>query len=456
MSAPAATVPVTELRAMLTLSTPLVVGWLALMIMRVVNLAMVGRVSPEAMAVVAESQTFFFSVDILAQGTLMCLDPLISQAWGAGEPRRCGLWLLRGLVAAVILSVPVMALFWWGTVPLLTLLGQPPEVVPGCGAYLRIMVVAALPRLCFFAIRNYLNAQGRVTLPLLGVLLANVVNLPVAWVLVFGRLGFSPMGAEGVGWAIALSELTMGLFLAIATFAGPTWRHHQRPERLSDALDPHEIGRLFKMGLPLGIQHALEGWGFVFSTFMAGWLGAVSVAGHVVALNLASVAYMVPLGLSTAAAVRVGHGVGRGDRAAVVRSVGVAVGVAGVAVACMAALFATFPAALAGFYTQEAAVLALATSLIPIAAAFQAFDAGQAIGFGVLRGLGDLRFPALANLVAFWLLAIPTGWFLAFQMDLGTRGIWGGLALGLGAASTMVWLRIRWRLGRPLVRMEPG
>jgi MATE family multidrug resistance protein len=442
-----------EIRATARLAAPLVVGQLALMTLNVVDLAMAGRLGAEPMAALAVATTFFYSIIVVAQGLVMGLDPFVSQAFGAGEHRRCGLWLLRGLVVAVVATVPVVLMLALAGGPLLRLLHQPAELIPTAEIYLRALCPGILFRLLYVVCRQVLQAQGRVALPVTVALLANAVNAVADYALIHGVWGVPAMGVVGVGLATSVCDAFMGLSLLGAVLAGPFLRGHGR-WRLAEVLEIEALRRFFRVSLPLAFQTGLEGWGFVFTGLMAGWLGATVVAGHQVAMNLAAVVYMVPLGLSSAVVVRVGHAVGRGDRPALGRAVAVGLGVgAGIAL-LTATLFTTLPGPLAGVYTRDAAVLALAVSLLPLAAAFQLFDALQVVGLGVLRGLGDTRFPALASLLGFWALGLPIGGWLALPGGLGARGIWIGLVIGLTIMCTVVLLRIRWKLARPLERVE--
>jgi len=442
-----------ELRATARLAAPLVVGQVALMTLNVVDLAMAGRLGAEPMAALAVATTLFYAVIVVAQGLVMGLDPFVSQAYGAGEHRRCGLWLLRGLVVGAVATVPVVLVLAFAGGPLLRLLHQPPELIPTAELYLRALCPGILFRLLYVACRQVLQAQGRVALPVTVALLANGVNAAADYALIHGAWGVPAMGVVGVGLATSVCDAFMGLALLGAVLAGPFLRGHGRWS-LGEVLDLTALRSFFRVSLPLAFQTGLEGWGFVFTGLMAGWLGATVVAGHQVAMNLAAVVYMVPLGLSSALVVRVGQAVGRGDRPGLGRAVGVGLGVGASIAVLTATVFTLLPGPLAGIYTRDAAVLALAVSLLPLAAAFQLFDALQVVGLGVLRGRGDTRFPALASLLGFWVLGLPLGGWLALPGGMGARGIWIGLVVGLTIMCTVVLLRIRWKLARPMERVE--
>jgi MATE family multidrug resistance protein len=213
------------------------------------------------------------------------------------------------------------------------------------------------------------------------------------------------------------------------------------------------VGRLARLGLPIGVQQSLEFGAFGMVGLIMGGLGTVAMAGHQATLNLASLTFMVPLGVSSAAAVRVGNAVGAGDAPRARRAAGAApaVGVGFMAASALALL--ALPRALAGLYTGDAAVLALAASLIPIAGVFQVFDGLQVVSLGILRGAGDTRAPAVANVVGFWVLGLPAGAWLAFRGGAGPRGLWWGLVLGLAATGLVNAARVRVKLRGAVARV---
>ena len=439
-----------ELAAMTRLAMPIVLAQVGLMSMGVVDTVMVGRVSAAALAAVALGNLYFYTVSTAAAGTLLVLDPIISQAAGARDAQRISLGVQRGLVLAVLLAAPIAVLLW----PVrfvLALFRQPPVLIDLAESYVRISIVGLLPFLGFVVLRQTLQAMHRVRALVLVVVTGNLVNAGLNWVLVYGHLGARPMGVSGSAWATSVSRWAMTLLL----FAGG-WRVLRGavlPWR-REALEGAPLARMFRLGWTIGLQQVLEFGVFAAIGLLMGVLGTPEMAAHEIALTLASLTFMVPLGFGAAAAVRVGRAVGEGDRAAARERARTAL-VCGVGfMACTAAVMLVFPGVIAAAYTNQPLVASIAASLIPIAGMFQLFDGIQAVSAGVLRGLGDTRAPFVVNLAGFWLCGFPVSVVLAFHTPLRALGLWWGLAAGLAVVAALLVLRVRSRLRGALVQVE--
>lgn len=431
------------------LALPAVVVQVGMMAMGVVDTLMVGHVSPGALAAVALGNLYFFAQATFGMGTLMALDPIVAQAVGAHDTPAISRGIKRGLLIAALLTVPG-SLFLLPVRPLLELLGQPADVVPGAAAYTLVSIPGVFPTLAFIVLRQALQAMGRMAPIVWVIVLANLVNVFLNWCLIFGHLGAPPLGVTGAALATVVSRWFMAGALLVAG-----WRDLREPlrERHPEVWDRAPILRMVRLGAPIGAQYFLEYGIFGLVGLLMGLLGTRELAGHQVALNLASLTFMVPLGVSTAGAVLVGQAVGRGDAGAA-RRAAVLSYVLGVGFMLLSALvFLLVPATLAGFYTRDAAVIAVAATLIPLAGLFQVFDGMQVVGSGVLRGLGDTRAPMLVNLLGFWLLGLPVSIGLGFRTGLGPRGLWWGLVVGLGAVAAILVLRVRRRFSRELRRV---
>jgi MATE family multidrug resistance protein len=283
------------------------------------------------------------------------------------------------------------------------------------------------------------------------IVLANLLNILLNWVLIFGHLGFPPMGAVGSAWATATSRLTMSLLLAL--LAWPLLREQFHPVR-REVFEPAPLRRLFLLGAPIGIQHQLEYGVFGVVGLLMGAMGTNQMAGHQVALNLASVTFMVPLGVSAAAAVLVGQAVGRRDADAAHRAASASLVVAIGFMAATALVFLLLPLPLARIYSHSPEVIAVAATLIPLAGVFQVFDGIQVTSIGILRGLGDTRAPMITAVLGFWILGLPVSLWLGFGLGLGPAGLWWGLVIGLIAVAGFLYIRARRRLREPLRRVR--
>ena len=431
-----------ELRAMVRLALPIVVVQLGQMLMGVVDTVMVGRVSADAIAAVALGNLYFFGAAIFGMGALMALDPVVAQAVGAGDAVAVARGVQRGLILSLALSLVATALLLPAR-PVLALLHQPPHVADVAATYARIEIAGIVPFYVFAALRQSLQAFKRIA-PIVGAMVVgNVVNAGLNYLWIYGKLGFPAAGAVGSAWATSVSRWVMLVLLVWVA-----WRE-LRPQLLPprrDALAWQPLRRMIALGAPIGIQYELEYGVFAVVGIMMGWMGTAQLAGHQVALNLASLAFMVPLGVSAAASVLVGHAVGRGDIAEARRAAaaGLVCGVGFMAASALVML--TFPRFLAGIYTTDVGVAALAASLIPIAGVFQVFDGLQVVSVGILRGVGDTRAPMVVNLLGFWLVGLPVSAALGFAAGAGPRGLWWGLTVGLALVGVVLIWRVRRRL----------
>ncbi len=450
MSRPLVTPHRDDLAAMLRLAAPVVVVQLGMMLMGVVDTVVVGHLSSADLAAVALGHLFVMAASGFGLGTLLALDPLVAQAVGAGDEEAQRRAVQRGLLLALLFTVP-SSLLLVPAEPVLTWLGQPAEVIPVAAGYARRIIPAMFPFFAFVVLRQTLQAMERVRPIVEVIVLANVANLGLDLVLVYGRLGFPALGALGSAWATSACRWLMALALLVLA------RRHlapvlAQPDRA--VLQAAPLWRTVKLGLPIGLQLQLEFAAFGVIALLMGSLGTIEVAAHQVALNLAALTYMVPLGVSAASAVRVGHAVGRGDPDGARRAAASGLLCGAGFMACCAVVFLSFPSVLAGLYTSVGEVAALTAALIPIAGFFQVFDGLQAVSAGVLRGLGDTRAPMVVNLVGFWLVGMPVSVTLCFGLGLGPEGLWWGLVAGLGAVAIILLLRVTARLRGEMVRVS--
>ncbi|MFN2398606.1 MAG: MATE family efflux transporter [Gemmatimonadaceae bacterium] len=439
-----------ELRATLALALPIVVVQVGMMAMGVVDTIMVGHVNATSLAAVAVGNLYFFSLAVFGIGTLMALDPIVAQAVGAGADIAVSRAMQRGLLLAVALSAAVSALLWPGE-PLLAYLRQPEDVIPVAAEYARVSIVGVFPLLAFVVLRQSLQAMGRMTPILITVITANILNALLNWVLIYGNLGSPALGAVGSAWSTAISRWLLVIMLMTMGWH-EIGKHVKTPRR--EVFSSGPLWRMLVLGVPIGFQHQLEYGVFAVVAVLMGQLGTTQVAAHQVAINLASLTFMVPLGISAAAAVRAGHAVGRGDPEQAARSAWASLAFGGAFMLLSAFAFIIAPGVLARIYTSDGAVLALAISLIPIAGVFQVFDGLQAVAAGVLRGMGDTRVPLYANLIGFWLVGMPVSLLLGFTAGTGPTGLWWGLVVGLAVVALFLVVRVRSRLAAPLTRVR--
>ena len=441
---------VSEWRAMTAIAAPVVVVQVGLMLMGVVDTLMVGRVHANALAAVALGNLYFFNCIVIPMGALMVLDPLVSQAVGAGDAVAVTRAIQRGLLLALVLGL-LATLMMLPVESVLRLFRQPAEVIPAARTYVHIGSWSMVPFLAFVVLRQSLQALHRLAPIVITIVVANVVNAILNWVLIFGRLGLPRLEVAGAAIATVIGRWFMfGALLVIG------WRelrpHLVHVDRAALAWPP--LRRMLGLGLPIGFQQFLEYSAFAAVGLMMGTFGAVQVASHQIALNLAALTFMVPLGVSAAAAVRVGNAVGAADAPRSRLAARIAYVVGGGFMTGTAALFLLFPRPLAAMYTSDTAVIAIAASLIPIAGLFQVFDGMQAVGAGVLRGLGDTRVPLVAMLPGYWLIGVPVSVVLGYRTALGPQGLWWGFVAGLASVAVFLLLRLRTLFRRGVERVH--
>ena len=436
-----------ELRAMFALAAPLVLSELGWMAMGIVDTMFVGRVSAEAIGAVSLGTSIFYAIAICASGLLLGLDTLVSQSHGAGDLDDCRHSLINGVWLALFLIPCVMGAVWL-FVPALAMLGINPGVLRDTAPYIRALNWSAPALLLFFGMRRYLQSIGVVRPILVTLITANLVNIAGNWIFVFGNLGAPRLGAEGAGWSTFVSRGYM-----LAALMVVIWRRDRRMVSVSWRPDFRRISRLLKLGLPAAGQIGLETAVFATVTVLIGKLSASVLAGHQIALTTVSTTFMMPLGISSAAAVRVGHAIGRRDPQGAARSgwTALALGAGAMSLAALALLI--FPRAIARLFSPDPAILAAAVPLLRVAALFQLFDGLQISATGALRGAGDTRTPLLCHFAGYWIIGLPLGALLGFRESLGAVGLWMGLSTGLiliGIVLFWFWRRTANRLARML------
>ncbi|MBX5497144.1 MAG: MATE family efflux transporter [Bryobacteraceae bacterium] len=427
---------------MLSLAGPVVLAELAWVGMAVVDTVMVGRVGAGAIGAVGLGSILFYSIGIFGMGLLLGLDTLVSQAFGAGRLEECNRSLLHGVYLSFLVAPVLMGLVWL-MIPCLPALDIHAHVLPEAVAYLKAVTWSTLPLLLYAAFRRYLQAMNQVRVVMFALISANLINALVNWMLIYGNLGAPKLGVVGAGWATCLSRVYMAGVLIVAAILHDR-RAHMGLFRISLRPDIRIFRRLMSLGLPASLQMTLEVGVFGAATALAARTNPVSLAAHQIVLNIATVTFMVPLGIASAAAVRVGQAVGRRDPAGS-RRAGWTSLLLGASFMAMAGLsFFLFPRHWLQIFTADRTVITMGMSILMIAALFQLFDGLQVVATGALRGFGDTRTPMLTNLFGHWAIGLPAGYALGFAGGWGIRGLWIGLSLGLivvGCVLLGVWAR---------------
>jgi len=425
-----------ELAALAKLAIPVVLSELGWMAQGVVDTIMVGRLGPAAIGAVAIGNAVFYTPSLFGIGLLLGLDTVVAQAYGRKDYDDCHRWLAQGIYLALGITPILMILVEIASFSYARF-GIAPEVAAPAAAYLRLLLWSILPLLIYGAGRRYLQGVGQVRVITLTYVGANLLNWAGNWALIYGHLGFPAMGVRGS----ALSTVVARVLMAVSML-GFAWRYERKR---GHPLFAHWAGpqmariqRLIRLGLPAAGQITLEVGAWNLATLAAGFLNPIALATHQIAINYASVTYMVPLGISAAAAVSVGHAMGAGDKARARRAGWLALGLGTAFMMLAGAVFFIAPKPLIELFTRDPQVLAVGPSLLWIAAAFQIFDGVQTVCTGALRGLGETRAPMIANFVGYWILGLPLGLILCFVLKWGIYGMWIGLTLALIVISSIL------------------
>lgn len=424
---------------MLRIATPLALAELGWMAMGLVDTVMVGRLPNSALAIGATSvgSALFYGFGIFGLGLMVGLDTMVSQAFGAGDRKEAHRTLASALVIAICGS-PILMLCIFAISPLLTLIGVAQDVRLLARGFVQVLVWSLPPLMLYSAFRRYLQGMHIVQPITFALITANLVNAFGNWLLIEGHWGFPSLGLQGSALATVLARIYMSLVLFVAIRRhDPAAFHHLRSDM------PH-IRRILQLSLPAAAQIGFEVGVFNTATALAGTLDPVSLAAHAIALNAASLTYMVPLGISSAAAVMVGKAMGAGSPKEARQAGYTAIWITVAFEICSAAAFWVLPRQIAAIYTRDQAVISFTVTLLAIAAVFQLFDGLQVVATGALRGLGETRTAMIYNLVGYWIIGLPVGYWLCFGLRWGAVGLWDGLCLALiliGGGLLMVWNR---------------
>jgi MATE family multidrug resistance protein len=425
---------------MLRLAAPLALtelGWIA---MGIVDTIMAGRLNATAVGAGSLGNMLFYPVAICGTGLLLGMDTLVSQAFGAGDARDCrrslinGVWLSLGVTPLLIAAI-------LGLIPAVHAAGTNPKVFAQFAPYLTTLAWSVAPLLCSFALSRYLQAVNLVHAVMFGMISSNAINALGDWVLMFGHLGAPRMGLEGSAWSTAMSRVYMLLVLAAAVI----WNERKSgmlPLRVPWLPDVERIRRLIGLGLPAAAQILFEGAVFGLVTVWAARLDEASLAAHSIAVQVIATTFMVPLGISSAAAVRVGQAMGRNDARGAQTAGWTAILLSTIFMGSAALAMSTAPRLIIRLFIADPAVVAAGATLIRIAAFFELFDGFQVVATGALRGLGQTRPPMLAHLLGYWAVGVPVAYILCFALHWGAAGIWAGLTTALiliGTALLTIW-----------------
>jgi multidrug resistance protein, MATE family len=376
---------------------------------------------------------------MFGMGVSMGITPLVSIAEGKGKSKRISSLFQHGLwinIATAVLLIVVILMLSQG----LHFLDQPEEVVQITIPYLLIITASMLPFMIFQTFKQFAEGLSQTKQAMYVTIFCNLVNVFLNWVLIYGKLGAPELGLNGAGIATLISRILMPILLGWYMIRARRYAHFNLQLGIRK-LRFFMINRILKIGLPTGFQYIFEVSAFSAAAVMMGWIGVNALAGHQIALNLASISYMMAAGLSTAGMIRVSNQIGKGDPKAMREAGMVVFGMVLVFMFTCAVIFIVFRYTLPTFYIDDLEVIQISATLLVIAGLFQLSDGVQVVGLGVLRGMEDVKFPTIITLIAYWVLGLPLGYYLAFEMEMGAVGIWYGLLIGLSITAVVLFFR---------------
>ena len=437
-----------ETRALLTLGAPLMAAQLANVAIQTTDVVMIGWLGPGPLAASALAVAMIHPVVMFGMGVMMAVAPMVAQAIGGLRRREARRAIRQGLWVGIALSALLIPLLLQ-TGALLSLMGQDPALAEGASAYIAAAAFSFAPQVFYAALRGFLSAHGESRVMLLATLSGVAVNALGNYALIFGNFGLPALGLFGAGISTTLTHSAILLVVALHALRRPRYRRYALLARFHRADWPRFFA-ILRLGTPIGLTIMAETGLFAGAAVLMGWLGAEALAAHAVALQLASIAFMVPLGLSFATTVRVGLAHGAQDAARLRSAAWAAMALTALFMLASAAMFWLAPGPLVTLFIDpaNAETFALAVSFLAIAAVFQLVDGAQVSAAAALRGVGDTARPMVIAIAGYWAIGLPGGWLLAFPLGLGGAGVWWGLALGLAASAALLSQRLARRLRR--------
>jgi len=423
----------------LQLSYPVIIGQLGFIMMGVVDSIMVGTLGSAPLAAAALGNSITLLIFIVGIGVSFAVTPLVAISVGANKYSDCGIFFRQSLLVNLTFGLILMAVTLICS-ELLIYLDQPAEVLAPAKSYTRILGLGALPVMLFQTYKQFIEGLSVMKPAMVITILANIINAFTNWTLIFGNLGFPALGLDGAGWATFTSRSFMAISLMLYVMNKKFFKQYDVTFHFKNINLP-VIKKILSLGLPSGIQYFFEVGAFAFAVIMIGWLGTEQLAAHQIAINLASISFMVVLGLSIAGGIRVGNAVGEKNVTRVRRAGFTSIFLALCIMAVSGLIFIIFRNYLPTLYIDDETVISIASSLLIIAALFQLSDGVQAIGIGILRGLTDVKIPTVITFVAYWVVGLPIGYFLAFELGWDVQGVWIGLLAGLTTSAILLTLR---------------
>jgi len=423
------------------LAYPVVIGQLGHMMLGVIDTLMVGRIGAVPLAASSLANGLVLLIMILGIGMSVALTPLVAIAKGSEKHDECGVILRQGLLVNIVFSF-ILVISIYFLVDLIKYLDQPPEVVQYAESYLRIINISIIPFMLFQTYKQFSEGLSFTKPPMTILIFSVFINAFLNWILIFGNLGFPRLELDGAGYATLMTRIFMAFAIFIYIRNAKTFQEFD-PSLKYKGVNWAVIKKIVNLGLPGGLQMFFEVGGFSFAAIMVGWIGVNELAAHQIALNLASITFMVGLGISIAATIRIGNYLGKRDLVGIKKAGYTALFIIATIMGSFGLMFFILRDFLPTLYIQNVEVIKIAASLIVIASFFQVVDGLQVVGIGILRGLTDLKAPMFISFVAYWIIGLPVAYLLGFVLEFGVEGVWVSFVVGLSLAALFFYLRFQ-------------
>lgn len=423
--------------SILKLSWPIVIGQLGIVLMGVADTIMIGKIDATNLAAAGLANAIYYLITILGLGTLMAVSPLIAKAKAENNIEECINYFKAAILVALCLSVFIFGV----NLVLSNNLGwfkQDENVKPLAKEFLTLLNYSTLPLLLFLAVKQFSDGLSITTPAAVITVIALAINIFINYLLIYGNWGMPALGLVGAGYATIFARVFMFFTLMVYVLM-----HKQYKPYLinTKAAVKKQFVAILEVGLPSGFQYFFEVGAFAAAAIIIGWIGKNEQASHTLAINLASLTYMIATGISAGTGIAVGDAYGRKNRTDMLFAGKAGIWLGGIFMGICALLFTVFNQFIVELTVNDVQVQVITASLLYIAAMFQLSDGVQAVSLGALRGLADTKIPTIITIIAYWVIGIPIGYYMAFYMDLGLYGIWYGLSIGLTFSAVLLTIR---------------
>lgn len=431
-------------RKNLTLAVPVIFSQIGQVVVNLVDNMMVGHVGTTELAAASFAINVFLVGMLFGMGITLGLTPLVGQSFNRKTPGEVGVWLKNGVfvhfISSIFICIPMSLVVFF-----MDRMGQRDEVVKAAIPYYLIQVTSLIPMMLFFSIKQFFEGVGNTKIAMVITIIANLMNIGLNYVLIYGKFGFPAFGLNGAGYATLISRLMMPVIFFLIILKRPEFNVY-----LDSAKRAHfeikKIKRMLSIGLSIGMQMVIEVLAFSVGAIMLGWISKESLAGHQVAISMASMTYMISFGLSAGTTIRVSHAVGDSNKNDIIHTVFASLHIVIAFMSLMGILFIILREQVPLLFTSDPEVIKVAAGLLIVGAFFQIFDGVQVVLLGALRGMADVRIPMFMAFFSYIVVSLPISYLLAFIFDFGYSGVWIGFVFGLSTAAVLFGFRLKHQL----------